>query len=396
MPTPEPAPTRAPAEDGEMRVLALVAPGELRLGRAPAPKMGPRDVLTRPLAIGLCGTDFHIFQGEANFHCDPRGRPIPLERAPQILGHEIYAQVLAAGAQVGDLAPGDAVLVDQGWNCHSQERAPICEFCASGDSHQCEFYLEQGITGLPGGLAERLSAPAVNAVRGAQGLDPAWAVLAEPLACVAHASQTVARAAHVRFRFGGERPIRRVLICGAGPSGLLFLQYLRQIERFDGEVFIADPAPLKRRVAAELGGEALDPGREPLVEQVLGRTGGRGVEYVIEASGNGPLFADLPGLIRKQATVLLYGVGHHGAPLQLLNDLQFKEARLICSVGASGGFDADGRPEIYRRALEWITAGTIRAEPLITHRYSGLEAAIAAFGADRHRPDYIKGVVTTI
>ncbi|MEJ7618749.1 MAG: alcohol dehydrogenase catalytic domain-containing protein [Pyrinomonadaceae bacterium] len=38
----------------------------------------------------------------------------------------------------------------------SAGRDAVCEYCATGDSHQCEFYREHGITGLPGGLAEYL------------------------------------------------------------------------------------------------------------------------------------------------------------------------------------------------------------------------------------------------
>ena len=42
----------------------------------------------RPLAVGLCGTDFHIVSGEANYHTDARGQPIPLEHSPQVLAYQ--------------------------------------------------------------------------------------------------------------------------------------------------------------------------------------------------------------------------------------------------------------------------------------------------------------------
>ena len=63
-----------------------------------------------------------------------------------------------------DLRVGDDVVVDQGINCLSAAREPRCEYCATGDSHQCASYREHGITGLPGGLAEFLTMPAVNAI----------------------------------------------------------------------------------------------------------------------------------------------------------------------------------------------------------------------------------------
>ena len=94
-------------------------------------------------------------------------------------------------------------------------------------------------------------------------------------------------------------------------------------------------------------------------------TGGRRVEYLIDASGVGSLFREIPGLLRKQATVLLYGHGHAGVDLSVLNNVQFLEPTLVSPVGASGGFLADGRPATYRRALDLIESGARggRADP---------------------------------
>jgi L-iditol 2-dehydrogenase len=133
-----------------MRACALVAPQRLALVDAPSPPLGPHDVRIRPRAVGVCGTDLHIFAGESNFHFDAEGRAIPLEASPQILGHEIAGEVVEVGAAVRDLAIGARVVVDQGRNCRSERRAPVCEYCATGHSHQCAHYTEHGITGLPG------------------------------------------------------------------------------------------------------------------------------------------------------------------------------------------------------------------------------------------------------
>ena len=124
----------------------------------------------------------------------------------------------------------------------------------------------------------------------------------------------------------------------------------------------------------------------------MARSGGRGAEFVVEATGAGSVFAAIPGLIRKQATVLLYGVGHGEAGLSLMNPLQWREAALVTSVGASGGFDDDGRPRIYRRAQELLASGKVRVDALLTHRYEGLAAVPQAFGGAHQAPDYCKGV----
>lgn len=52
-------------------------------------------------------------------------------------------------------------MLAQGLNCVSQARQPTCEYCVTGDSHQCEFDQEWGITGKPSGFAEYLAIPAI-------------------------------------------------------------------------------------------------------------------------------------------------------------------------------------------------------------------------------------------
>jgi threonine dehydrogenase-like Zn-dependent dehydrogenase len=160
-----------------MRACVLRDVGTLEVTDVPRPVGGPHDVLVRVGAVGLCGTDLHIFGGEANYNTDDRGRPIPLAQEPQILGHEIAGVVEEAGSEVRDLKAGDRVVLDQGLSCVSRRREALCEYCATGDSHQCAFYREHGISGLPGGLAELIAVPARNAVRIESDLDLAFAAL---------------------------------------------------------------------------------------------------------------------------------------------------------------------------------------------------------------------------
>lgn len=376
-----------------MRAAALVAPRRIELVEVPCAPLGLNDVRVQPAAVGMCGTDFHIWSGESNFHLDERGEPIPLETAPQVLGHELTGTVLEVGAAVCDVRAGERVLLDQGLNCRSMRREPACEYCASGHSHQCAFYAEHGITGLPGGFAEELVLPAVNAVRLESDLPFEEAVLAEPLACVLHALDFGQRA-HARYALTATDPAARVrtaVVLGAGPAGLLFVQVLRAVLRFDGPILVSDPCEEKRERARAFGAEAHAP--DELLDALLERSGGRRAELVVEASGAGSAFAALPGLMRKQATVLLYGIGHGGASLELLNPVQWREAVLVTSVGASGGFDEDGRPSVYRAALGLLERGTISVRALVTHTYAGLADVPRAFGSDPALSSYVKGVV---
>jgi L-iditol 2-dehydrogenase len=90
----------------------------------------------------------------------------------------------------------------------------------------------------------------------------------------------------------------------------------------------------------------------------------------------------------------MYGHGHKGRDIGLVCNLLFLEPALVVSVGASGGFDPDGRSTTYRRAKELVSEGTIQVLPYVTHHYGALEEIHRAFEQDFQKPEYIKGVLT--
>jgi len=378
-----------------MRAAVLVDVARIEVRDVPVQPPAPHEVLVRVHAVGLCGTDLHIVAGHANYNTDHHGRVLPLSVAPQILGHEIAGVVEEVGSAVSDVSVGDRVIVDQGRTCVSERLATRCEYCRTGDSHQCEHYAEHGITGLPGGFAELVTVPAANTVRVTTHLPAEQAALAEPLGCIVHSSEMISRTA-ARYplgRRGEPHGVRSILVCGGGPAGLLFVQYLRNVLRFDGVLLLSEPNPAKRALAERFGAETIDPSQADVVEAVAERTDGRRAELLIEATGSGALFGTIPSLVRKQATILLYGHGHSGVDLGVLNRVQFLEPTFVSPAGASGGHAADGRPLTYARALELVESGTIDVASLITHRYPSLDAVPAAFAGDHRRPDYVKGVV---
>lgn len=361
--------------------------------QVPGPELAPHEVLLRVRAVGVCGTDLHLFQGHGNYNFDSQGRPIPLTQRPQILGHEFAGEIAETGREVKDLKTGILVLCDQGQNCHSQRRRPLCAYCSTGDSHQCVYYKEHGITGLQGALAELIAVPAVNCLRLPDGMPVEQGALVEPLGCVLHAMNRM-ESAHARYTFDGPERIRHILIFGSGPAGLLFLQVLRNVKQFDGTILVVDVRENNLKLAEQLGGTPFNAKRANLEEAVRETTRGEGIHVVIEACGNASVFEQIPRLIRKQATVLVYGAGHKGQDIGVLDQLLFKEPSFVAAVGASGGFDADGRPTTFRLALEMVSSGKVQVMPFVTHRYGALEEIHKAFEEDFQREDYIKGELT--
>ena len=390
------APSRPLAGPTLMRAAVLVDAGRIEVRPVESPSPRADEVRIRVGAVGVCGTDLHIFAGHANYNKDETGRLIPLREQPQILGHEVAGVVEEMGEDVTDLAQGDRVIIDQGRNCVSERRAPRCEYCATGDSHQCEHYREHGITGLPGGLADYVTVPAVNAIKIRSNTALDLAVLAEPLGCIVHSSDLVVRAPS-RYRLNpasDSQRVRTAVICGAGPAGLLFAQYLRQVLRYGDRLIVIEPNAMKRALAQRFGADVIDPSAVDPVAEVQERTGGRRAELLIEATGSAEVFMSIPRLVRKQATVLLYGHGHVGADLSVLNQLQFLEPTLIAPAGASGGFEPDGRPSTYVRALELVEHGTVDVASIVTHRFRSLDLVADALANAHRASDYVKGVVT--
>jgi L-iditol 2-dehydrogenase len=375
-----------------MKAAVLEDVRKMVVRKVPDPQLAANEVLLRVGAVGVCGTDLHLFQGHGNYNADASGRLIPLTEQPQILGHEFSGEIIEVGKDARDLKVGDRVLCDQGRNCHSQQRQPLCPYCATGDSHQCAFYQEHGITGLPGALAEYIAIPAVNCLRLPDNMTMESGALVEPFGCVFHSSSRM-EAANARYTFQGTERIRNILIFGSGPAGLLFLQYLCNVRMFDGLIVVADVREKNLELAARFGTATVNASKQNVVEAVRELTHGEGVHYVIEACGNAAVYEDIPKLIRKQGTLLIYGAGHKGRDIGVLDFLYFKEPTVVISVGASGGFEPDGRPTTYRRALETISSGKVQVTPFVTHRYRALEEIHTAFEVDFERQDYIKGVL---
>ena len=378
-----------------MQASVLTAINTLDVRTVDDPIVGPFDVLVRPEAVGICGSDVHLFRGDANWNLDTTGQAIPLSEQPQILGHEIAGVVVDVGSKVTATKVGDRVVLDQGLNCASQRRTPWCEYCASGYSHHCAHYAEHGITGLPGGFAELIAMPEVNAVPIRSDLSCAAAAMTEPLACVLH-SLALMKSLGGRFHFNApqnEASVHSVVICGAGPAGQFFVRALRSLLDFQGELIISDPDEAKLAVAAAAGATPVVlGGDETLLDAVTRLTNGRRCELLIDACGAAAAWADFARLIRTQGTAILYGFGTERGSHGSLDRLQWRGASLVATCGASGPLDPNGTPALYAEALRAIESNTVQVAPLITHRYSTFEALPKALGDDPSTSGYLKGV----
>lgn len=265
-----------------MRALAVrpLQAGSASLLDVPEP--GPDGVLVKTLAVGICGTDREILEGE--YGSAPPGRE------HLVLGHESLGEVLQTNSDCA-LQPGDLVV---GIVRHPD---PVpCPACAAGEWDMCRNgrYTERGIKELDGFCVERFCIGAESLVRVEPSLR-ATGVLLEPASVVAKAWDHIER---IGGRTHSWKP-RRVLITGAGPIGLLAALMARQ-RGCELHIYDRNQEGPKRRLAEALGAEYHTEGLEKLCSL--------DPDVVIECTGAAPVIATVIGNNAASGIVCLTGL----------------------------------------------------------------------------------------
>lgn len=332
-----------------MKAAILHAPKDLRLEAAPDPTPGAGEALVRVRAAGLCGTDLRIWSGE---------RPV---RYPLIMGHEFIGEVVAVGAGVQHIKPGDAVAVEPNYSCGN------CPLCREGHRNLCLSRTAVGID-VDGGFAELVKIPARCCWAAPRGLTSEQLLLTEPLAVVVRA---VGRGA-VR---GGET----AAVLGVGTLGLLAVQVLRSRA---ARVLAVSRNDRRLGLARELGAEAVHSlSAGPGSEAACRFSGREGVDLVIETAGTPEAVGEAVELARPGGRVVLTGLPHEPSRVHFFWVVR-RELTLVGSMIYQDEF-----PE----AMRLLETGAVKAAPLVTHRF-GLDAIGDAFAASRS-PDSIKVAV---
>ncbi|MBV8617283.1 MAG: alcohol dehydrogenase catalytic domain-containing protein, partial [Curvibacter sp.] len=167
-----------------MRAVVCHGPRDYRLETVPRPQIGPRELLIRIGACGICASDCKCFSG-ARMFWGGEGQPAYVQ-PPVVPGHEFFGTVEEMGPGAAEhfgVAQGQRVIAEQILPCQR------CRFCQSGQYWMCEvhhiFGFQRGVA--EGGMAEFMRIPAnarLHAVPGALNLDQA--ALIEPLSCAIH------------------------------------------------------------------------------------------------------------------------------------------------------------------------------------------------------------------
>jgi L-iditol 2-dehydrogenase len=332
-----------------MRVYHLVRPGELRLDLAAKPEPAEGEVVARIAVALTCGTDLKTFdRGHARL------------RLPAPLGHEWAGVVESVGAGVTSLRPGDRIVATPTAPCGD------CAYCLSGVENLCLHLFEDTALGAYG---EYILVPRHivnrNSFRIPDTVSDVQAAFLEPLACTVHGADLL--------RLAGDRT---VVFLGDGPIALLFAQVARL--RGAGAIVLVGRHADRLALARDLGVDAtVDARASDPEEAVRALTDGLGADVVIECVGRPEAWSQAVKLARKGGEVMLFGGCEKGAEVRLDTErLHYDEVTL------KGGFHYT--PDSVRRAWEFICAGTVKLDPLVTHRME-LEDLPAAFERVRRR-----------
>ncbi|XP_038139810.1 sorbitol dehydrogenase [Cyprinodon tularosa] len=329
--------------------VVLQAKGDLRLENRPVPEPGPNEVLLQMHSVGICGSDVHYWQ---------HGRigDFVLQE-PMVLGHEAAGRVVKVGSAVTHLKPGDRVAIEPGVPREMDEffkrgkynLSPTIFFCATppDDGNLCRYYTHNA------NFCYKLP-DSVSFEEGA---------LIEPLSVGIHAC-----------RRAGVSLGSTVLICGAGPIGLVSLLVAKAMGA--SIVIITDLFTERLEMAKELGADfqltvKKDDGPQELakkVEEILGAQ----PEITIECTGVESCIQTALYATRSGGVVVLVGLGAPMTTVPLVN-------AAVREVDIRGVFRYCNT---WPMAIAMLSSGKVNVKPLVTHRFP-LEQAVQAFETTR-------------
>lgn len=343
-----------------MRAAVTEGAGSMRVvERAEPAAPGPRDVVIRPEAVGICGSDYHFFAGHLS---DAAGG----SQFPRVQGHELAGCITALGPGCRpELHVGQRVAV---WPLHACGR---CYPCSIGRPNTCDAFKLTGIH-LDGGLQERLSLGEGQVYPIDVG-DPAVAATAEPVSIAVRAVNRAAIQA-------GERAV----VLGAGPIGYCICLVAR--ER-GAEVLVIDLLEHRLALSRELGAEILQwRGVAHAVESARRWAGPAGPPVAFDATGATAAVQAMVTMVASAGRAVQVGMSNDEVPIRI-GSLTEKELDLL-------GVSCCGQAE-FGDAVAVVQRQSASLARLISHEFPLSEAPAAICYAIANPAEVMKVMIRT-
>jgi alcohol dehydrogenase len=316
---------------------------------------GPRELLVRIRAAGLCHSDLSVIDGS-------RPRVMPM-----VLGHEAAGEVVAVGAEAGEFAPGDRVAMSFVPACGG------CEPCRSGRAALCEPGAAANAAGELLGGGRRLTCPdgapanhhlgvsafadhAVVSVNSAVRVDDDL-----PFEVAALFGCAVLTGVGAMVNSAGVGIGDRVAVFGLGGVGLAAL--LGATAAGASTIVAVDVVAAKLELARELGATHAVPAGDDAVEAVRDLTGG-GADQALETVGSERVLRDAYAATRRGGTTVTVGLPHPDRMLTISAVSLVAEERTLRGSYLGSCVPARDIP----RLVALHRAGRLPVERLLTHR----------------------------
>lgn len=311
----------------DMQALVCSQPGVLCRKTVPMPEPAEGQVLLKVCALGICGSDIHAFHGRQ-----------PMFSYPQVMGHEISAEVVKAGAGVSGFAAGQHVVAVPYQHCGQ------CIACRRGRANCCSGLSVMGVH-RTGAMQEYIAVDSAYLIT-VDKMDHKDAAMIEPYAISAHA-----------VRRSGVQPGDQVLVAGTGAIGLGAADICRAL---GAPVILAETNSERLAAAGDRYGFSccLNPLAKDFDAKLKALTQGDGPVIIIDATGNAASMNSHFERLAAGGTVVF--VGLHNSDVQF-NDLAFhKRETTLC--GSRGATKAD-----FQLVIDLAAAGKIGLHQLASH-----------------------------
>jgi len=296
------------------------------------PGIGFGQVVVNVKATGICGSDIHLYKGEAIGALSEL--PIPF-----IPGHEFAGEIVEVAPHVTQFKVGDRISAELMVSCGH------CFYCKQGQRAYCTEIRELGVD-MNGSYAEYVAVPAQNL-----HLIPRNMVWEDAALC-----DCLSSALHPFEKLSAEI-LKTVVVLGAGPIGLCGVQIAKSIGA--KTVISVDIVQQRLDLAKQLGADyAINPREVDAVKEVQGLTDGIGADVVMEMAGSPATITASIEMVRKNGEVVWMGI--HGEPVILKQFLVMSKA-----IHIHGSFDYTWLT--FERAINLIASGRVKVKPFVTH-----------------------------
>ncbi len=372
-------PESVPEPAGENFLLRNLAHTPMKLVDLDEPALPLPDwVVVRPRLTGICGSDAkQVFMdwGEVRTPDNPMKAFFSL---PQVLGHEVVADVVALGPESEGLDVDDRVVLNPWLSCGPRGVSPVCPACERGDFSLCWSFdvgpIPPGIhigtaRDANGGYAELMPAHDSQLFKVPDGVPDELAVIADPFTVSLHAVTRHPPA-----------PAGKVMVYGAGALGTCAVAVLRTLYP-DVEVLVVARFEAQAELARKLGATVI--GHTPalqVIEEAAAWSGGvlrdsdglpmafpGGIDVVYDTVGKQETFEVSTRVLKARGTLVKAGV--HGPTWWEDTPLYFKE---ISMVGSNAfGFEEVGgvRKHGIAHYLDMVADGRVDLAGMLTHTF---------------------------